>query len=171
MMDDQALLGASESKVDSVLTRMQAYGADRLRVSAFWSDIAPSPHSTLAPARFDPSYPYAPEYRWAALDRVVASAAAHGMRVMISISTPIPYWASRQPKRKNPVWDPDPAQFAAFAYSVAARYGTVADQFAILNEPNQGAWLQPQSTGGKAVAPHLYRSLVRAGYPAVKQAA
>ena len=52
-----------------------------------------------------------------------------------------------------------------------ARYGAVADQFAILNEPNQGAWLQPQSLGGKPVAPHLYGALVRAAYPAIKLAA
>jgi hypothetical protein len=171
MMDDQALLGASQAHVDSVLSRMQAYGADRLRVSAFWSDIAPAPRSTRQPARFDPSYPYAPEYRFAALDRVVRSAAAHGIKVLISISTPIPYWASSAPSRKNPVWMPDPKQFAAFAYAVAARYGAYADQFAILNEPNQGAWLQPQSLGGKAVSPHVYAALVRAGYPAIKMAA
>jgi hypothetical protein len=171
MMDDQALLGASQARIDSVLTRMQALGADRLRVSAFWSDIAPAPHSTAPPARFDPSYPYAPEYRFAALDRVVGSAAAHGMKVLISISTPIPYWASAAPKKKNPVWEPDRSKFAAFAYAVAARYGTIADQFAILNEPNQGAWLQPQSVRGKPVSPHIYRALVRAGYPAIKMAA
>lgn len=171
MMDDQALLGAPQAQIDSVLSRMQAYGADRLRVSAFWSDIAPSPNSTVRPARFDPSSPYAPEYRFGALDRVVGSAAAHGMKVMISISTPIPYWASAAPRKKNPVWEPDPKQFAAFAYAVAARYGAMVDQFAILNEPNQGAWLQPQSLGGKAVAPHVYAALVRAGYPAIKQAA
>lgn len=171
MMDDQALLGASQAKVGSVLSRMQAYGADRLRVSAFWSDIAPSPHSTKQPARFDPSYPYAPEYRFAALDRVVGSAAAHGMKVLISISTPVPYWASSAPAKKNSVWMPDPKQFAAFSYAVAARYGATVDQFAILNEPNQGAWLQPQSLSGKPVAPHVYRALVQAGYPAIKMAA
>jgi hypothetical protein len=47
----------------------------------------------------------------------------------------------------------------------------LADQFAILNEPNQGAWLQPQSLGGKPVSPHVYAALVRAGYPAIKMAA
>jgi hypothetical protein len=171
MMDDQALLGASQAQIDSVLTRMQSYGVDRLRVSAFWSDIAPAPRSTKQPARFDPSYPYAPEYRFGDLDRVVGTAAKHGMKVLISISTPIPYWASQTPSKKNSVWMPNPKQFAAFAYSVAARYGTLADQFAILNEPNQGAWLQPQSLGGKAVSPHVYAALVRAGYPAIKMAA
>jgi hypothetical protein len=171
VMDDQALLGASQAQVDRALTRMQAFGADRVRVSAFWSDIAPAPHSTAPPARFDPSYPYAPEYHWAALDRVVASAAAHGLRVLISISTPAPYWASQEPKRRNAVWKPDPAQFERFAYAVAARYALTVDQFALLNEPNQGAWLQPQSQGGRPVAPGLYRDLARAGYAAVKRAA
>src|SRR4051794_8708242 len=171
MMDDQALLGASQPQIDSVLSRMQAYGADRLRVSAFWSDIAPAPQSGHAPARFDASNPYAPEYRYDALDRVIASAAAHRMKVVVSLSTPIPYWASAAPSKKNAVWEPEPKQFAAFAYAVAARYSAVADQFAILNEPNQGAWLQPQSLGGKAAAPHLYRALVQAGYPAIKFAA
>jgi hypothetical protein len=170
-MDDQALLGQPPASIDAALGQMQALGADRVRLSAFWSDIAPAPDSTQPPARFDPSYPYAPEYRFGALDAAVQAARAHGLKVLISISTPMPYWASQDPARKNPVWMPDPKQFAAFAYAVAARYTRAADQFAILNEPNQGAWLQPQSAGGKPVAPHLYRALVRAGYPAVKQAA
>ena len=73
--------------------------------------------------------------------------------------------------RLNAVWKPKPAEFAAFARAVAARYGAVADQFALLNEPNQGAWLQPQSDRSGSVSPHLYRALVRAAYPAVKAVA
>jgi hypothetical protein len=171
MMDDQALLGTPIGQVDSTLGQMEGLGADRVRISAFWSDIAPAPTSTVQPARFDPSYPYAPEYRFGALDRAVSTAVNHHLKVLISISTPIPYWASQAPSKKNSVWKPAPSKFAAFAYAVAARYSVVADQFAILNEPNQGAWLQPQSLGGKPVAPHLYRALVRAGYPAIKLAA
>jgi hypothetical protein len=171
MMDDQALLGASQTKVDSTLSRMQAFGADRLRVSAFWSDIAPGAGSTGKPSGFSAANPYDPLYNWSSLDRVVASAAAHRMKVLVSISTPIPYWASSKPSLKNAVWSPKPIEFAQFAYAVALRYGAAVDQFALLNEPNQGAWLQPQSQSGKAVAPHLYRALVQAGYPAVKAAA
>jgi hypothetical protein len=171
IMDDQALLGASQTQVDATLAQMKALGADRVRVSAFWSDIAPAPHATVKPAGFDASNPADPAYRWAALDRVVASAAAHGLRVLISLSTPVPYWASAKPSLKNAVWEPKPAAFAQFAGAVAARYGSAVDQFALLNEPNQGAWLQPQSQRGKPVSPHLYRALVQAGYPAVKAAA
>jgi hypothetical protein len=171
MMDDQALLGASQAQVDSTLARMKALGADRVRVSAFWSDIAPAPRATAKPAGFDAANPFDPAYRWSALDRVVGSAAAHGMRVLVSLSTPVPYWASSKPSLDNAVWEPKPAEFAQFARAVATRYGSTVDQFALLNEPNQGAWLQPQSLDGKAVAPHLYRGLVQAGYPAIKAAA
>jgi hypothetical protein len=44
----------------------------------------------------------------------------------------------------------------------------------LYNEPNQAGWLQPQGACAKGrcrpVAPHLYRALVRAAYPAVKAA-
>lgn len=171
MMDDQALLGASQAQVDRTLARMQSFGADRLRVSAFWADIAPSPHATAKPRGFNAADPYDAAYQWGELDRVVSSAAAHGLRVLISISPPIPYWASARPGLKNDVWSPNPKEFAAFAYAVAYRYRFGADQFALMNEPNQGAWLQPQSLRGQAVAPHLYRALAQAAYPAVKRAA
>jgi hypothetical protein len=168
VMDDQALLGRSQAQIEQTLGRMQSLGATRLRVSAFWSDIAPSPLALSKPQGFDASDPYDPRYRFADLDRVVGSAAARHIHVLISLSSPIPYWASSKPALRNRVWDPNPAEFARFSRAVAARYATVVDQFAVLNEPNQGGWLQPQSLAGKAVAPHLYRELARAAYPAIK---
>src|SRR6185369_14992783 len=63
-----------------------------------------------------------------------------------------------------------------FAEAVARRYGRVADQYLIWNEPNQPLWLQPQQEcpvpGRKCtpVAPHTYRRLVRAAYPAIHRA-
>ena len=171
MMDDQALLGTPAAEVDATLGQMAALGTDRIRVSAFWSDIAPAAQSTTEPAGFKPANPDDPGYNWTALDNAVSAAAARHLKVLISISTPIPLWASSNPALKNDVWEPKPLEFARFAHAVALRYRTSADQFALLNEPNQGAWLQPQSAGGKPVSPHLYRALVQAGYPAVKAAA
>ena len=171
IMDDQALLGRSQAQVDRALARMKALGADRVRVSAFWSDIAPASTETARPAGFQAANPYDARYNWASLDRVVQAAARAQLRVLISVSTPIPFWASSRPALKNNVWSPKPSEFAQFAYAVAFRYASIVDQFALLNEPNQGAWLQPQSVRRKAVSPHLYRALVQAGYPAVKAAA
>jgi hypothetical protein len=59
---------------------------------------------------------------------------------------------------------------------VARHYGRVADRYVIWNEPNQPLWLQPQQACPVAgqrcspVAPHTYRALVRAAYPAIHQA-
>jgi hypothetical protein len=170
-MDDQALLGQPLSGVDATVGQMQGLGADRIRVSAFWSDIAPGGSSSAKPAGFNAANPDDPAYNWSALDAVVGAAAARHLKVLISISTPIPLWASSKPGLGNNVWEPKPAEFAQFARAVALRYRGLADQFALLNEPNQGAWLQPQSAAGKPVAPHLYRALVRAAYPAVSAAA
>jgi hypothetical protein len=170
IMDDQALLGRSQAQVDRTLDRMRALGADRLRVSAFWSDIAPAPHSTVKPKGFNALDAFDPKYRWSALDGVIGSARARGFSVLLSLSTPIPYWGSGRPELKNQVWAPRPADFAQFAYAAAVRYRELVDQFAIFNEPNQGAWLQPQSRHRRAVSPHLYRNVVRAAYPAIKAA-
>src|SRR4051794_14882602 len=135
IMDDQALLGGSQAKVDQTLDRIKALGADRIRVSAFWSDIAPDGSAQSKPAAFQPANPYDPAYNWAALDRVVGSAAAHGLKVLVSISSPVPYWASSKPSLRNPVWSPKAVEFAQFAYAVALRYRQTVDEFALYDEP------------------------------------
>ena len=58
--------------------------------------------------------------------------------------------------------------------AVARRYGADVDRYILWNEPNLPSWLQPQASCVRRrctpVAPHLYRGLVRAAYPAVKAA-
>ena len=170
MMDDQLLLGASDGSVGASLDAFRRLGADRVRVSAFWSQIAPSPSALRRPRGFDPGDPFDRRYRWEHLDRVVGTAASLRLRVMISISTPAPFWGTASPRRRNSVLRPKPSEFAAFARAVALRYRFVVDQYGILNEPNQGAWLQPQGDRRGPVAPHLYRALARAAYPRIKAA-
>ena len=169
MMDDQLLLGASQEKIDREMATFRAMGVDRLRVSAYWNQIAPAPLSGTKPA-FDAANPDSPAYAFAALDRVVTSAAAHGLKVMVSITTPAPLWATPSPARANPAWKPSPAEFALFAHAVTRRYASLVDHWAIMNEPNQQQWLQPQSEGRKAFAPHHYRRMVHAAYPRIKGA-
>jgi hypothetical protein len=169
IMDDQLLLSASPARLEQTMARFQALGVDRVRVSAFWNAHVARAHSRRKPDGFDSSNPRDPLYRWGSLDGVVASAARHGLKVLISITTPAPYWGTSAPSRLNPVWKPDPTEFAGFARAVASRYASLVDQYAVLNEPNQGAWLQPQSSHG-LVAPHVYRALVQAAYPRIKAA-
>ena len=72
VMDDQLLLGASQANVDRDMGIFVALGADRLRVSAFWNQLAPSPKSRTKPTGFDGKNHLDPRYAWAPLDRVVA---------------------------------------------------------------------------------------------------
>jgi len=169
IMDDQLLLGASQQKINRNMATFRRLGIERLRVSAFWNQIAPASSSRRKPARFNGAEMRDPRYNWAALDRVIASAVGHGLRVMVSITTPAPIWATGRTRRPNPLWKPSPREFAAYAEAVAVRYGSVVDRWGISNEPNQGGWLQPQSDRSGLVAPHIYRGLVLAAYPRIKR--
>ena len=169
IMDDQLLLGASLPKINRHMTTFRRLGVDRLRVSAFWNQIAPGNTARRKPAGFNGANPAEARYSWAALDRVIASAVGHRLKVMVSITTPAPIWATGRSSRANPLWKPNPTEFAAFAEAVVRRYGRFVDHWAVSNEPNQGGWLQPQSDRSGLVAPHLYREMVLAAYPRIKR--
>ena len=170
IMDDQLLLNEQDrAVVDSHMRRFRGLGVDRLRVSAFWDQIAPRPGRRRKPS-FDAASSTDPSYHFANLDRVVQSAVAHGLKVMISITTPAPRWATGDPARDDRQWKPKPDEFALFARAIAARYGASADQFAVMNEPNQPGWLQPQTDRRGPYAPHHYRRLVLAAFPAIRAA-
>ena len=168
IMDDQLLLGETPAEVDREMRTFQALGVDRLRVSAFWNQIAPIPQSRTKPAGFDPRNPDDPRYAWGSVDKVVRSAVRHGLEVMISVSMPAPIWATPRTRLPNHVWKPSVSEFANFSEAVARRYAALADRYAISNEPNQPSWLQPQSDGRGPHAPHHYRNMVVASYPRIK---
>jgi hypothetical protein len=170
IIDDELLLGAPQAEIDRDMAMFASLGVDRLRVSAFWNQLAPATDSPEKPAGFDAANQADPGYVWDPLDRVVTSAARNGLRVMVSISTPAPLWATASGAEANKVLRPDPAEFAAFTQAVVERYAPLVDHWGISNEPNQGVWLQPQSDRGGLVAPHLYRELVQASYPRIKAA-
>jgi hypothetical protein len=170
LTDDQLLLGARPRDVDRAMKAIRSLGVDRVRLSAFWRDHAPAAGSLRRPRGFRADDPNAPGYRWQTLDRAVRAAAANALKVMITITPPAPLWGTREPRRRNPVYEPLPDEFTAYARAVATRYRSQADQYGLMNEPNQGGWLQPQSRGRELVAPHLYRELVSRAYPQVKHA-
>ena len=108
-------------------------------------------------------------------DEAIGRVRRAGMKVMLTVSGPGPVWTSRSPGRGNPRYKPDPAEYADFATAVARRYGADVDRYILWNEPNLPSWLQPQATWCAhrrctPVAPHLYRGLVRAAYPAIEAA-
>src|SRR5215218_4033176 len=171
--DDRILLEGG-ANADHVVAEWQAQGVDVVRIFALWSRIAPALHSQREPAGFDAANPHSPGYEWGRLDEAVRRVRAAGLDVMLTVSGPGPVWTSRSPTRRNPRYKPDPRRYAEFATAVARRYGADVDRYIVWNEPNLPSWLQPQASCVRRrctpVAPHLYRGLVRAAYPAIKAA-
>ena len=171
--DDAALLNEpSDAKAAAAVNQWAALGIDDVRIFVQWQSIAPGLTSTQAPAGFNSADPNSPGYNWARVDRAVNLVSAAGMRPMLVVTGPGPLWASQVPARRNIRYKPRPDLFGQFARAVALRYAGAVDRYILWNEANLPLWLQPQNTckGSHCVpyAPHLYRQLVRAAYPALK---
>jgi hypothetical protein len=138
--------------------------------------VAPGALSAAEPLFFDARDPDDPQYDWAYLDRAIGLVVDAGMKPLLSVTGSGPLWTSRVPSMGSPRYLPDPVKFGQFAEAVARRYGRVTDRYLIWNEPNQPLWLQPQQecpAGARRctpVAPHTYRALFRAAYPAIHRA-
>jgi hypothetical protein len=171
--DDAALLNEpNDARAAATVAAWAALGIDDVRIFAQWERIAPASGATQAPAGFNGADPNSPGYDWSRLDRAVNLVSAAGMRPLLVVTGPGPLWASQVPGRHRPRYKPRPDLFGQFARAAALRYAAAVDRYVIWNEPNLPLWLQPQATCKSRrcipYAPHLYRRLARAAYPAIK---
>jgi hypothetical protein len=151
---------------DSTLDQITSFGVTRVRQLVYWRDYAPSPDSKVKPS-FDASNPDAyPPGTWANLDGLIASAQAKGVSVMLTLTGPVPRWATKA--KKDNLTDPDPKEFGQFATAVGRRYGDQVSIWSIWNEPNQPQFLLPQFAHGHAASPKLYRKLYQAAYAGLR---
>lgn len=131
-MDDSELVFGSDAKVEAMFSIMRSLGVDRVRVSVLWRLVAPAPTATARPAfgaggASDPAaYPAA---AWDRYDRIVTAARRYGLELLFCITGPGPLWASSEPAGGQPMLDPNPIEFGAFATAVGRRYsGTYPDE-------------------------------------------
>jgi hypothetical protein len=151
---------------DTTLDRITSFGVTQVRQLVYWRDYAPSPQSRTRPV-FDASDPNAyPSGTWGNLDALIAAAKARGVSVMLTLTGPVPRWATRD--KKDDLTYPDPKEFGAFATAVGRRYGQDVSTWSIWNEPNQPQFLMPQFVKGKAASPMLYRKLYQAAYAGLR---
>jgi len=175
IQDDAAFVEGTRGDPAALLSEARAeLGADIVRANLYWRAVSPAPEATSRPAGFEVGDPSSPGYQWAMYDRFVANARAAGLRVYITISGPIPDWASRQPRRcrrEACVWKPDSRLFGQFAKAVARRYRGRVRYWSIWNEPNHFGWLMPQYTHRHRVrySARMYRSLWYRGYRAIRE--
>lgn len=163
------LTGASRNlqpaQADREIARAAALNARVVRAEVPWSEIEPERAGQTEPRTL------------AYLDRLVNDAAASGIRV-IATADSTPCWASSAPasllracragrRSKANAWPPrNPSAYAAFTAFLAARYGTRLAAIEIWNEPDQSN--EDYFAGPEK--PQRYAALLRAAYPAIKQA-
>ena len=168
VQDDAALLYGRREDVERSMDLLDRSGVTAVRLTAGWSKLAPAARAASKP-RFDAADPDA--YRadgWARIDHAVRLARERGMAPMIDIAFWAPVWATSGDRSARPRTGLDPREFAAFARAVTRRYGDEVRTFTLWNEPNHPGFLAPQREGRRAVSPDLYRRMVAAAYPAVK---
>jgi Cellulase (glycosyl hydrolase family 5) len=192
IQDDATLLHRSEADVRQAARQIAELGADRVRLTAGWSVLAPSPRKRRRPgapfdARNSKTYP---EAGFDALDRAVRAIDAAGLKVQIDIAFWAPRWAvaKRSPNPARQRYIPRPRAFADFAYAVAQRYsGRFPDphrtgrdlpavrMYTTWNEPNHVSFLSPQwrkdasaPDGYRPYSPHVYRAMHEAAYDEIK---
>ncbi len=124
--DDPRLLSSDPATVAGTMDKMKALGADRLRVSVFWQDVAPANRTQTKPAGFDAADPAAYDPgAWAKYDRVVLLAKERGLRVNFNVTSPAPFWATGSLKDRpdlDDTFDPNPVEFGLFVRAVGTRY-------------------------------------------------
>jgi hypothetical protein len=157
------LTGATRA---SSFARLQQLGVSALRVELHWRDVAPGGASARRPA-FDATDPRS--YNWGDYDAVIAEAARLKWQVLLTVTAPVPKWATAG--HRDYVTRPDDLQFEQFMTAVGRHYAPFVSLYAIWNEPNIPGWLRPQfNTNGTPASPRIYRGLWQSGYAGLKAA-
>jgi hypothetical protein len=162
------LVEVTPTQRSKALVQLQSLGVKALRVELYWGNVAPGEHSTKRPT-FEATNPAS--YHWNGYDSLLAEAARLHWQVLLTVSSPVPEWATAGHDDKNLVTRPDDQDFKEFMTAVGKHYGSEVSLYAIWNEPDHPAFLQPQfNSNGTPASPRIYRGLFQAGYEGLKAA-
>lgn len=150
---------------EQALAQLEHLGVHALRVELYWREVAPGPNATKRPS-FEATEPAA--YRWGPYDWLLAKAHELKWPVLLTVTSPVPRWASASHTfDTSPNWK----DFQEFMTAVGRHYGSQVALFAIWNEPNDAAFLLPQfNASGQPASPRIYRGLFQAGYAGLQAA-
>jgi hypothetical protein len=152
--DDNSLIYAGDAQREKTLDELDALGVDVIRTNLLWSQVAADANSRTRPS--GDRYATAGWARW---DALVAGARARGMAVQITLTGPLPLWASpcHVAAKTRRTCRPSVAEYGRFVTAAAKRYPQV-NRWSLWNEPNQSGWLYPANE-----APWRYRRLATEG--------
>lgn len=152
---------------EHAIAQMKHLGVSAVRIELHWQDVAPAANSATKP-NFEATNPGL--YAWGAYDWAVDKARSLGWKVLLTVTSPVPRWATsnhRAPYDTNP----NARDFREFMTAVGRHYGSEVDLYAIWNEPNDAAFLLPQFNGkGQPASPRIYRGLYQEGYAGLQAA-
>ncbi len=150
---------------DKEIALAQTLHAKLVRTEIAWTTLEPNGPNQIEPRAL------------AFTDRLMQDAASHGIRVVATVDQ-TPCWASSAPpallgkcspegRSQANVWPPREASaYAAFVGYLARRYGTTLAAIEVWNEPDQAN--QDYLAGPEK--PQHYAAILRAAYPAIKEA-
>ncbi len=163
--EDSSLLLNPKTRVKTMAT-LQHLGVRALRVELYWREVAPDATSATKPV-FDATNPAS--YHWEPYTPLLAEAQRLGMKVLLTVTSPVPRWATST--HRDYLTNPNAADFEQFMTAVGRQFGSEVSLFAIWNEPNHPAFLQPQfASNGQPASPRIYRGLFQAGYAGLQAA-
>src|SRR4051794_24830495 len=129
---------------DGAFDQIASLGARSTRVILYWNDVAPDRDSASKPGvdLTDPA-----SYDWSKYDAILAGAKDRGWSVLLTVTGPVPVWATSS--KKDHVTRPSAKEYQAFMTALAKHYGGQVNLWSVWNEPNHPDFLQPQySTKG-----------------------
>jgi hypothetical protein len=135
------LLSSNDGLRAQTFDQIQGMGVGWLRVVVIWRNVDAN--------------------GWGAYDREITEARARGMKVLVTLSGPIPKSASGN--HRSYTYKPNAAKFQQFVADAGTRYRDAVNLWSIWNEPNHPDFLSPQFVGRKGhkrpYSPALYRKL------------
>jgi hypothetical protein len=151
----------SDANANLALKRIKDAGATAFRVDLRWHQVVPAKR----PDAFGEDDPNDPAYDWSTFDRKLRLLAANHLEPIAVVNYP-PAWA------KSDETPAKLADFKSFVHAAALRYSGSAGHgriryWQVWVEPNVNKFFSPQTSGGRDVAPLIYRGLVNAAADAV----
>ena len=175
LQDDRELLGQTGEDPAAAMREIRDLGVDILRTNVIYNKVYKTPKDRTKPGDFDTSDPNSSYYNWAETDRLVNLARDNGLQVLMTVTTPGPFFASASPSRcrREPcTFKTKVSEFGQFVAAVAKRYRGRVDYYSLGNEFNLGkTWLTPRfARSGRTkydYAAASYRKMWQAGYKAI----
>jgi len=143
----QQMFFYSQTDTDKAMAVLKGAGVDTIRIMLPWGVVESTDDS----------------YDWSAVDRMVTSANANGVKVLAVINA-TPDWAAVPGQPQYVGYPTDVAAFGDFVTEVAARYQGRITDYEIWNEQNYNGFWSPAPNAAD------YTALLKAAYTAIKEA-